>query len=301
MEYQVALDTTAAVNAGIHEILITLGIALVLVILVVYIFLQGWRATLIPLLAVPVSLIGTFMVFPLLGFSINTLSLFGLVLAIGLVVDDAIVVVEAVEKHIEEGMTPMDAAYAAMEQVASPVIAIALILAAVFIPTAFIPGITGRLYQQFAVTIAISVHFFRLQRTHAQPRALRPAAEARGQESKGLLGTLLRLVQPRLRAYHGQIRQCLGLPGQAFRHRSGGADRGQLPAVFLGGRIPGGFLPTEDQGYAFVALQLPQGASLQRTSEAAQIGGRALCAKFPAWKRYFGRRLQPAELHAEHL
>jgi HAE1 family hydrophobic/amphiphilic exporter-1 len=143
MSYAVALDTTAAVNAGIHEILITLFIALALVIAVVYIFLQGWRATLIPLMAVPVSLIGTFMIFPLLGFSINTLSLFGLVLAIGLVVDDAIVVVEAVEHHIEEGMSPVDASYAAMEQVASPVIAIALILTAVFVPTAFIPGISS--------------------------------------------------------------------------------------------------------------------------------------------------------------
>ena len=132
---------------------------MVLVILVVYIFLQGWRATLIPLLAVPVSLIGTFVVFPILGFSINTLSLLGLVLAIGLVVDDAIVVVEAVEHHIEEGMSPKEASIAAMEQVASPVIAIALILAAVFIPTAAVPGITGRLYQQFAITIAISVLF----------------------------------------------------------------------------------------------------------------------------------------------
>jgi HAE1 family hydrophobic/amphiphilic exporter-1 len=136
----VPLDTTKAVNAGIHEIIVTLVIALALVILVVYIFLQGWRATLIPLLAVPVSLIGTFIVFPMLGFSINTLSLFGLVLAIGLVVDDAIVVVEAVEHHIEEGMNPVDASYAAMEQVSSPVIAIALILSAVFIPTAFIPA-----------------------------------------------------------------------------------------------------------------------------------------------------------------
>jgi len=140
MQSAVPLDTTAAVNAGIHEILITLIIALVLVILVVYIFLQGWRATLIPLLAVPVSLIGTFMVFPVLGFSINTLSLFGLVLAIGLVVDDAIVVVEAVEKHIEDGMSPVDASYAAMEQVASPVIAIALILTAVFVPTPLSPA-----------------------------------------------------------------------------------------------------------------------------------------------------------------
>ncbi len=122
-----------------------------LVVLVVYIFLQGWRATLIPLLAVPVSLIGTFAVFPLLGFSINTLSLFGLVLAIGLVVDDAIVVVEAVEHHIENGLTPRNAALLAMEQVSGPVVAIALILTAVFVPTIFIPGITGRLYQQFAV------------------------------------------------------------------------------------------------------------------------------------------------------
>ena len=125
--------------------------------LVVFIFLQGWRAALIPLLAVPVSLIGTFAVFPLLGFSINTLSLFGLVLAIGLVVDDAIVVVEAVEHHIEEGMSPRDATLKAMEEVSGPVVAIAIILSAVFLPTVFIPGITGRLYQQFAVTIAISV------------------------------------------------------------------------------------------------------------------------------------------------
>ena len=157
MKYDVPLDTTKAVTAGIHEIVFTLGIALLLVILVVFLFLQGWRATLIPLMAVPVSLIGTFIIFPLLGFSINTLSLFGLVLAIGLVVDDAIIVVEAVERHIDEGMTPRDAAVRAMEEVGGPVVAIALILAAVFIPTAAIPGITGRLYQQFAVTIAISV------------------------------------------------------------------------------------------------------------------------------------------------
>src|SRR6266403_2083531 len=159
LDYVTALDTTQAVTAGIHEIVKTLIEALALVVIVVFIFLQGFRATLIPLLAVPVSLVGTFMVFPLLGFSINTLSLFGLVLAIGLVVDDAIVVVEAVEHHIEAGLSPRDAAFKAMEQVSGPVVAIALILAAVFVPTAFIPGITGRLYQQFAVTIAISVIF----------------------------------------------------------------------------------------------------------------------------------------------
>jgi hydrophobic/amphiphilic exporter-1 (mainly G- bacteria), HAE1 family len=159
LSYTVSLDTTAAVTAGMKDILYTLLEALGLVVLVVYLFLQGWRPTLIPLLAVPVSLIGTFVVFPMLGFSINTLSLFGLVLAIGLVVDDAIVVVEAVERHIEEGMAPKDAAIQAMEEVSGPVIAIALILTAVFVPTIFIPGITGRLYQQFAVTIAISVIF----------------------------------------------------------------------------------------------------------------------------------------------
>jgi len=147
LDYAVSLDTTAAVSQGMKEISRTLWQALLLVILVVFIFLQGWRETLIPLLAVPVSLVGTFVLFPLFGFSINTLSLFGLVLAIGLVVDDAIVVVEAVERHIEEGMAPKDAAFKAMEEVSGPVVAIALILAAVFVPTVFISGITGRLYQ----------------------------------------------------------------------------------------------------------------------------------------------------------
>jgi HAE1 family hydrophobic/amphiphilic exporter-1 len=157
LDYVIALDTTLSVTEGIKEIEHTLFEALVLVMIVVFVFLQGWRATLIPLLAVPVSLVGTFMLFPMFGFSINTLSLFGLVLAIGLVVDDAIVVVEAVEHHIEHGLSPKDATLRAMEEVTGPVIAIAIILAAVFVPTAFIPGITGQLYQQFAVTIAISV------------------------------------------------------------------------------------------------------------------------------------------------
>src|SRR5215831_6076316 len=157
VEFTFPLDTTKAVHEGIKEIVETLLIAIALVAAVVYLFLQGWRATLIPLLAVPVSLIGTFVFFPAFGFSINTLSLFGLVLAIGLVVDDAIVVVEAVEHHIEEGLSPKDATLKAMREISGPVIGIALVLSAVFVPTAFIPGITGRLYQQFAVTIAISV------------------------------------------------------------------------------------------------------------------------------------------------
>ena len=178
MDYVVPVDTTRAVSEGMKEIVETLLIAIVLVIVVVYLFLQGWRATLIPLLAVPVSLVGTFLFFPLFGFSINTLSLFGLVLAIGLVVDDAIVVVEAVERHIEDGLAPKEAALKAMEEISGPVIGIALVLSAVFVPTAFIPGITGRLYQQFAVTIAISVILVGVQCAVAQPRARGAALEA---------------------------------------------------------------------------------------------------------------------------
>ena len=189
ISYSVPLDTTKAVTAGIREILITLFEALGLVVLVVFIFLQGWRATLIPLLAVPVSLIGTFIIFPALGFSINTLSLFGLVLAIGLVVDDAIIVVEAVEHHIDEGMDPKSATEKAMEEVGGPVVAIALILAAVFIPTAAIPGITGRMYQQFAVTIAISVLISAFNALTLSPALasllLKPREEGR---KKGWLG-----------------------------------------------------------------------------------------------------------------
>src|SRR5262249_21949932 len=152
-------DQVLSVAEGLHDIVKTLFEALALVILVVFIFLQTWRATLIPLCAVPVSLVGTFVLFPLFGFSINSLSLFGLVLAIGLVVDDAIVVVEAGERHMEEGLSPRYATRQAMREVSGPVIGIALVLSAVFIPTAFLPDITGRLYQQFALTIAISVIF----------------------------------------------------------------------------------------------------------------------------------------------
>src|SRR5512138_994777 len=169
IKQEVTLDTTAAISAGIEEIISTLFEAVVLVILVVFVFLQNWRATLIPLLTVPVSLLGTFMVFPLLGFSVNTLSLLGLVLAIGIVVDDAIVVVEAVMHHIEHGKTPKEATAQAMKEVSGPVVAIALVLSAVFVPVAFISGITGRLYQQFAITIAISVLFSALNALTLSP------------------------------------------------------------------------------------------------------------------------------------
>ena len=187
MDYGISLDQTSAVTEGMKEIIQTLLIAIVLVILVVYLFLQDWRATLIPLLAVPVSLVGTFVFFPLFGFSINTLSMFGLVLAIGLVVDDAIVVVEGVQRHIEEGLAPQDAARKAMAELSGPVIAIALVLSSVFVPTAFIPGITGRLYQQFAVLIAISVVLSAFNALTLSPALAALLLRPKG-ESHGLIG-----------------------------------------------------------------------------------------------------------------
>jgi HAE1 family hydrophobic/amphiphilic exporter-1 len=273
--YDVSLDTTKAVSAGIREIVKTLFEALGLVAIVVYIFLQGWRAALIPLLAVPVSLIGTFIAFPLLGFSINTLSLFGLVLAIGLVVDDAIVVVEAVEHHIEEGMSPRDAAFRAMEEVSGPVVAIALILAAVFIPTAFIPGITGRLYQQFAVTIAISVLFSAFNALTLSPALaamlLKPRKKSRG--------PLARFFDGFNRVFGKVTDGYIGISGVLIR-RWGFSflflALMAVAAVLLGRQLPTSFLPEEDQGYLFVAMQLPDAASLQRTSEAAQKVEKAL-------------------------
>jgi HAE1 family hydrophobic/amphiphilic exporter-1 len=271
LDYAVALDTTLAVTAGIDDIVQTLFEALVLVIIVVYLFLQSWRATLIPLLAVPVALIGTFAFFPLFGFSINTLSLFGLVLAVGLVIDDAIVVVEAVEHHIEKGLSPKDAALKAMEEVSGPVIAIAIILSAVFIPTAFIPGITGRLYQPFAVTMAVSVALSAFNALTLTPALcalmLKPKAEQKstsllqrffdgfnrifGRITDGYVGVCNTLIR---RSFFG-LMILLALA---------------LSAGFLGHKIPASFLPDEDQGYIYGALQLPNASSLQRTSEIAK-------------------------------
>src|SRR6202453_4895312 len=271
MEYNIPLDTTKAVTAGIHEIVITLGVALLLVILVVFLFLQGWRATLIPLLAVPVSLIGTFIAFPALGFSINTLSLFGLVLAIGLVVDDAIIVVEAVEHHIDLGLSPRDSSFRAMEEVGGPVVAIALILAAVFIPTAAIPGITGRLYQQFAVTIAISVLISAFNALTLSPALasllLKPKSNKR---RPNLLGPFFAWFN----RFFGRTTERYVSASGVLIHKSGFAMIGlaavALLAVFFGNRLPSGFLPQEDQGYFYAAIQLPDAASLQRTDAAAQ-------------------------------
>jgi HAE1 family hydrophobic/amphiphilic exporter-1 len=210
VDYEIPIDTTKSVTEGIREIGKTFWEALALVMLVVFIFLQGWRAALIPLFAVPVSLVGTFALFPLLGFSINTLSLFGLVLAIGLVVDDAIVVVEAVEHHIGEGMSPKDATLKAMEEVSGPVVAIALILSAVFLPTVFIPGITGRLYQQFAVTIAISVLISAFNALTLSP-ALSALLLRPKQKAKGPLGWFFGLFNRGYEPADGRIRR--RLPG----------------------------------------------------------------------------------------
>jgi len=265
LDYVVALDTTRAVTEGMKEIVLTLVMAILLVIVVVYIFLQGWRATLIPLLAVPVSLVGTFILFPLFGFSINTLSLFGLVLAIGLVVDDAIVVVEGVERHIEEGMTPKNAALKAMEELSGPVVGIALVLSAVFVPTAFIPGITGKLYQQFAVTIALSVLLSAFNALTLSP---------------ALAALLLKPKEPS----RGLVRRFFDWFNRVFERATDGYVRWSAVLVrktvvvvvlllgfcagtaFFASRIPSSFLPDEDQGYLYVNVQLPNGASLERTT-----------------------------------
>lgn len=266
LDYVVALDTTLAVTEGINDIVKTLFEALVLVVIVVFLFLQSWRATLIPTLAIPVALIGTFALFPFFGFSINTLSLFGLVLAVGLVVDDAIVVVEAVEHHIEEGLSPKEASLKAMEEVSGPVIAIAIILAAVFIPTAFVPGITGRLYQPFAVTIAISVIF-----SAFNALTLTPALCALMLKPKKKSNGLLQKFFDGFNRVFGRITDgYVGVCGALIR-------RSLLGIIFLcgvvvltgmlGKTIPGSFLPDEDQGYFYGALQLPVASSLQRTDQ----------------------------------
>ncbi len=266
LKYEVSLDTTLAITEGMKEIVKTLFEAMVLVIIVVFIFLQGWRATLIPLIAVPVSLIGTFAIFPILGFSINTLSLFGLVLAIGLVVDDAIVVVEAIELHIEEGMSPKDAAIKAMSQVSGPVVAIALILSAVFLPTVFIPGITGAMYQQFAVTMAVSVIISAFNALTLSPALgallLRPKKETRGP-----LGAFFRGFNNFFgKATNGYGVVCAGLMRKFVISLALIALLG-LAGAGIGAKMPSGFIPEEDQGYLFGVVQLPRASSLQQTDK----------------------------------
>jgi len=272
IKYQEALDTTLAITAGVEDIVHTLFEAILLVILVVFIFLQNWRATLIPLITVPVSLIGTIAVFPLLGFSINTLSLLGLVLAIGIVVDDAIVVVEAVIHHIEKGKSPREATIQAMKEVSGPVIAIALILCAVFIPVAMTPGITGRFYQQFAITIAVSVAFSAFSALSLSP---------------ALCAMLLKPTKP-VEEQTGWLAKFFAGFNRIFEKVTGGYLKGAtffakksmrivlllgvvlLAVLFLGKKIPLGFIPEEDQGYVLVNIVLPPASSLQRTDEVSR-------------------------------
>jgi len=270
VDYAVTLDTTDAVRAGMKEIVLTLVIAFVLVILVVFLFLQDWRATLIPMLAVPVSLVATFLVFPLFGFSVNTLSLFGLVLAIGLVVDDAIVVVEGIQRHIEDGLTPKVAARRAMDELTGPVVGIALVLSAVFVPTVFIPGITGRLYQQFALTIAISVVISAFNALTLSPALgaliLRPK-----EQSHGLLSR-----------FFAKFNRVFAAGTNFYIRMSGGLIRKSAVAlvavagfavagIFFAKVLPSSFLPDEDQGFMYISMQLPEASSIQSTSQAAAV------------------------------
>lgn len=264
MEYEVTLDSTLPIKASMEEIVHTLFEAIILVLLVVYIFLQSFRATIIPMLTVPVSLLGVFIAFPLLGFSVNVLTMFGLVLAIGIVVDDAIVVVEAVQHHLERGKSPVEATRQAMKEVSGPVIAIALILCAVFVPVAFMGGVTGRLYQQFAITIAVSVIFSAINALTLSP-ALSALLLKAPTPGRGPIAAFFRVFNrafDRLTAGYGSI--VGGLARKATRSML------LLVAVFggiyvLGKHVPGGFIPDEDKGYLFIAVELPEGASLQRS------------------------------------
>ncbi len=266
VEYRILHDTTEYVSASIDEVVITLYEAIVLVFLVVFIFLQNWRATVIPMVAVPVSLVGTFIAFPVLGFSINTLTLFGLVLAIGIVVDDAIVVVESVQRYIdEEGMTPRDATLQAMSDVAGPVVANSVVLIAVFVPVAFMGGIAGQLYKQFALTLSVAVAISTFNALTLSPALaallLRPVKEMRGP-----LGWFF----GRFNKYFGRLTS-----GYTATVRTG-IKRWALALFMLCGvfvltgglltRLPTGFVPDEDQGYFVVAVQLPPAASMQRTN-----------------------------------
>ncbi|MBY0504499.1 MAG: multidrug efflux RND transporter permease subunit [Bryobacteraceae bacterium] len=267
IRYRVVYDSTQFVRSSIREVLRTLAEAVVLVILVVFVFLQSWRATLIPLITVPVSLIGTFMFFPVLGFTVNVLTLFGLVLAIGIVVDDAIVVVEAVEHHMRRGLSPRDAALKAMEEVSGAVVSIALILVAVFVPVAFLSGITGQLYRQFAVTIAISVVLSAINALTLSPPLCALLLKHETGSRSGPLAAIFRgfnaLFDRTLGGYSRVV--------QTLLRR--GAIVGILLALMLGGTwqlykvTPKGFLPSEDEGWFIVDISLPNGASLERTDK----------------------------------
>jgi len=266
MEYEVTLDSTLPIEASIEEIVHTLFEAVILVLLVVYLFLQSFRATVIPMCAVPVSLLGAFILFPVLGFSVNVLTMMGLVLAIGIVVDDAIVVVEAVQHHLEHGLTPVEATRQAMKEVSGPVVAIGLVLCAVFVPVAFMGGVTGQLYSQFALTIALAVVFSVINALTLSP-ALSALLLRKPTPGRGPVGMFFRWFNrmfDNLTQGYGKV--VGGLARKAARSMI------LLVAVvagiwIMGKFVPGGFIPDEDKGYLLVAVELPEGASLQRTDE----------------------------------
>lgn len=267
IEFTIPYDSTMFVREAIRDVVITLLIAVGLVILVVFVFLQNWRATLIPLLTVPVAVVGTFALFPILGFSINITSMFGLVLAIGIVVDDAIVVVEAVQRHIDDGMSPKDATIQAMNEVSAPVVAIAFILAAVFIPVAFLGGISGQIYKQFALTIAVSVLL-----SAFSALSLSPALSALLLKPKSEKRSLLAPFFDRFNRTFDWSRNRYLSGVQFLMRRFAFALVGLLAFWFgtalLFRHLPAGFLPDEDQGAFFVSVRLPDGASTQRTDAA---------------------------------
>ncbi|BDD00852.1 multidrug efflux RND transporter permease subunit [Persicobacter psychrovividus] len=269
MKHTVSLDTTKPITAGIDEIIETLIIALLLVVLVVYIFIQDWRATLIPTIAIPVSLVGAFILFPMLGFTINVLSLLGLVLAIGIVVDDAIVVVETVQVNMENGMDAKTATSQAMKEVTAPVIATTLVLVAVFIPVAGMAGITGRLYQQFAITVAVSVLFSSVNALTLSP-ALCSVLLKKPEKVKGPLGKFFDKFNVAFDKSTEGYTSFTRIIGRKIKRGVVFIGISVIAAGIFGKMVPGGFIPEEDMGYFFVNMQLPNAASLQRSDVVAK-------------------------------
>jgi hydrophobe/amphiphile efflux-1 (HAE1) family protein len=275
LAWRIPYDTTMFVSASMHDVMVTLAEALALVIGVVFLFLQSWRTTIIPAIAIPVSLVFTLAAMLAMGFSLNMVTMLGMVLAIGLVVDDAIVVVENVERQLERGLSPVDAAVAAMKEVTGPIIATSAVLMAVFVPVAFLPGITGRLYNQFALTIAISVAISALNSLTLSP-ALCAVLLRHGPASRFFLFRALNAGFNRMReAYARAVRHVIAVRWGAL------ALFAAAVAVTYGlySRIPAGFLPVEDQGYFFAVMQLPDGAALQRTEQVAEKVRQILAAE----------------------
>ena len=304
LDYAIVYDTTPFINESIHEVFKALRDAIVLVAIVVLAFLQSWRATLIPLIAVPVAIVGTFAAMALLGFSLNNISLLGLVLAIGIVVDDAIVVVEAVEHHLEHGLRPREAAYKAMAEVSGPIIAITLVLASVFIPCAFITGITGQFFKQFALTIAVAVIFSGINSLTLSPALCGVLLRARAEQRDPLTLLLNVTVGWFFKAFNWTFQ--VGTAG--YTRVVGGLLRVSVLVLLVYGgllygtvwgftRVPAGFIPAQDKGYGVVNIQLPDSASLER-SAAALARVDAIARATPGVKHTMGIAGQSVLLNA---